>query len=91
MRKLRRGLGGGAGLLAAALPVLVSAAEESSSRVVARPEDWSTAMLATVGAVLALFLTGALGWLYQQKRGLHWRFQDPDQPHGDADGEAAHH
>lgn len=91
MRKRRRWLGAGAGLVAAALPVLVSAVEESSNRTVARPEDWSTAMLATVGAVLALFLIGGLGRLYQQKRGLHWKFQDPDQPHGEAHGEGAHH
>jgi hypothetical protein len=78
MRALvRRGLGLVAGAALAGLPALVSAQE---GRALETGDDAVKVILVTVGAIAALFLVAALGWLYQQRRGLHWRFQDPDAP-----------
>ena len=67
------------GLLGAALPMTALAAEEGS-RALQRSAGSTTAILATLGAVAVLFIVFTLGWLYEQQRGLHWRFQDPDVP-----------
>ena len=75
---LRRRIGAlGAGLLTAALPLAVHAAE-AGGRALARPAGSTTAILATLGAIGALLLVSALGYLYERQRGLEWDFQRPD-------------
>jgi hypothetical protein len=64
--------------------VVASAAE--NGRALSTPDDASQAILITVLGVGAAFLVATLGRLYQLRRGLHWRFQDPD----DADHGAGH-
>ncbi len=67
------------GLVGAAAPVVAAAAEEGG-RALPAPESAGTAMLATVGAVAVLFLVWALGYLYEQHRGIRWDFQAPAAP-----------
>jgi hypothetical protein len=68
-----------AGVLGAMLPMAARAAEEGS-RALPQAASSTIAILATLGAVAVLFTVFALGWLYEQQRGLHWKFQDPDAP-----------
>jgi len=78
--RVRQRIGGlAAGFLGAMLPMAVRAAEEGS-RALPQSAGSTTAILATLGAVALLFTVCALGWLYEQQRGLRWRFQDPDSP-----------
>ena len=65
------------GAVLAALPAVVAAQE---GRALETSEDSTMVIMVTIGAILALFLVAALGWLYQRRLGLHWPFQDPDAP-----------
>jgi hypothetical protein len=65
------------GVLAFALPAVASAAADA--RGLALPDDASRVMLVTALTVVAVFLVAILGRLYQIRRTLHWRFQDPDE------------
>ena len=75
MRLVRQAWGLAVGAALAALPGAVAAQE---GRALEPGDDSMMVIAVTVGAILALFLVAALGWLYQQRRGLHWPFQDPD-------------
>ena len=67
------------GLVLAAVPARVEA-QESPGRALDASDDSAMVIAVTLGAITALFLLAALGWLYQQRRELHWPFQDPDAP-----------
>lgn len=68
------------GMLALALaPAAVLA--EDPSRALPVAADATMVFAYTAAAVAGLMLVAALGWLYQQKRGLHWDFQG-DASHG---------
>ncbi|MCC6236887.1 MAG: hypothetical protein IT299_04850 [Dehalococcoidia bacterium] len=69
-------------LVAAALPVVASAAEEGG-RVLERPDNFTAVFIYTAIAAGGVLFLASLGRLYQLQRGLHWRFQDPDVPHDD--------
>lgn len=73
---------GASALVAALLPVLASAAEESG-RILERPENFTSVFVYTAIAAVGVLLLASLGRLYQLQRGLRWRFQDPDSPHDD--------
>jgi hypothetical protein len=75
MRRMRRAWGLVVGAAFALLPAVATAQE---GRALEPPGDSAMVILVTVGAIAALFVIAALGWLYQQRRGLHWPFQDPD-------------
>ncbi|RJQ09252.1 MAG: hypothetical protein C4558_06725 [Dehalococcoidia bacterium] len=74
-----------AGVLAAALPLVVGASEPPVAEVAERgldlPADGLMIGFATVGALLAVFAVAALGYLYRRERHLDWEFQKPDAPH----------
>jgi len=73
-----------AAVVGLALPAVVAAAEEGG-RALERPGDWTQVMVITALSVIALFLVASIGRLYQMRRSLHWRFQDPDDgDHGGA-------
>jgi len=72
---MRRMWGLMVGMAFALLPALAFAQE---GRALEPADDSVMVILVTVGAILAVFLVAVLGWLYQQRRGLHWPFQDPD-------------
>jgi len=65
-----------AAAIGVALPAVASAAE--GSRALERPDDSTQVVLVTVLGVVVLFLVASVGRLYQVRRSLHWRFQDPD-------------
>ena len=65
------------GLAASAAPVIASA-QEAGSRAVEAPADSTVAMLAAAAGIVVIFLVATLGRLYQNLRGIRWRFQDPD-------------
>lgn len=73
---------GASALVAALLPVLASAAEESG-RILERPDNFTSVFVYTAVAAVGVLLLASLGRLYQLQRGLRWRFQDPDSPHDD--------
>ena len=75
MRRMRRAWGFVVGTTFGLLPAVLDAQE---GRALEPAGDSAMVILVTVGAIGALFLVTALGWLYQQRRGLHWPFQDPD-------------
>ncbi len=79
MKLLRRVVSVAVGAVGALAPTWMLAAEEAG-RALEQPAGSGMVILATLGAVGLLFLVSALGWLYQQKRQLHWRFQDADAP-----------
>ena len=62
---------------ASAVPVIASA-QEAGSRAIEAPDDSTVAMLAAAAGIVAIFLVATLGRLYQNLRGIRWRFQDPD-------------
>lgn len=68
-----------AGAGGALLPALALAAEEGS-RAVARPADWSHAMLLAAAGAIGVLLLATLGALYRRERHLEWDFQKPDPP-----------
>lgn len=70
----------GAGLVAAVLPVFVSATAEEG-RALEGSDDFGTVALITLLAAGGVLLLATLGRLYQRQRGIRWRFQDPDSPH----------
>lgn len=74
MTRLRRALALGAGSLLALIPV-AALAQDDPSRALPVGADAMQVFAYTIAAVAAMMLVGALGWLYQQKRGLHWDFQ----------------
>ena len=84
MIRMSRRLGAAlAAVVGLALPAVASAAE--GGRALERPGDWTQVMVITVLSVVALFLVASIGRLYQIRRTLHWRFQDPDDgDHGGA-------
>lgn len=85
MLRLRRALALVLGSLLALVPV-AALAQDDPSRALPVASDAVMVFAYTIGAIALLMLVGALGWLYQQKRGLHWDFQ------GDAShGHDAHH
>ncbi|MEZ4501676.1 MAG: hypothetical protein R3C39_03550 [Dehalococcoidia bacterium] len=72
-----------AAVVGLALPAAAAAAE--GGRALERPGDWTQVMVITGLSVIALFLVASIGRLYQMRRSLHWRFQDPDDgDHGGA-------
>lgn len=73
----------GAGLLAAALPVVASAAEEGG-RTLERGDDWLMVLLISIGAMAAVMLIWTLGYLYRMRRNMYWDFQAPAAPHDDS-------
>ena len=79
MTTLRRALSLGAGGLLALAPAAALAEDPSRSLPVA--SDAVMVFAYTAAALAGVMLVAALGWLYQQKRGLHWDFQG-DASHG---------
>lgn len=78
MMDVRRRIGAlGAGWSAAAVPLIARAADEGG-RMLKPPGDSATVIMATVGALVAVMLVSALGYLYRRQRGLDWDFQRPD-------------
>jgi hypothetical protein len=82
MRGWKKLVGVGTGVLAAALPVFASAAEEG--RVLERSDDWVRIMIVTLAAVGGVMLLATLGYLYRIKRNIVWDFQAPAPSHDDA-------
>lgn len=78
----KRLFAGASALLAALVPLVASAAEESG-RILERPDNFTPVFVYTAIAAGSVLLIASLGRLYQLQRGLHWRFQDPDAPHDD--------
>lgn len=74
------------GAVAALLPSLVAAQQ---SRALDTPNDAVETVLATVGAVVALFVVSSLGYLYLRRRGLQWGFQEKEVP--PEPGSGGHH
>jgi hypothetical protein len=72
---------GGAGLVAAAVPVLARAADVEQGRALEGADDFGKVALITILAAGSVLLLATLGRLYQRQRGIRWRFQDPDPPH----------
>lgn len=67
------------GGLLALVPAMALA--EDPSRALPVSADATMVFAYTAAAVGGVMLVAALGWLYQQKRGLHWDFQG-DASHG---------
>jgi hypothetical protein len=76
----------GVGAAAALLPSLAAAQQ---SRALDTPDDAVGTVLVTVGAVVALFAVGSLGYLYLRLRGLEWGFQEKELP--PEPGSGGHH
>jgi hypothetical protein len=73
----RRVAAAGIGVAAALLPSLAIAQE---SRAIDAPDNAVGAVLGTVGALVALFAVGSIGYLYLRLRGLEWGFQKKEPP-----------
>ncbi len=67
------------GAAAALLPSL-AAAQEGASRALDAPDDALGTVLATIGAIVALFVVASLGYLYLRTRSLTWGFQQKELP-----------
>jgi hypothetical protein len=78
VRLVLRAWGAVVGIALAALPAIALAQEEG--RALEASEDSMKVIAITLGAIATLFLFAAIGWMYQQRRALHWPFQDPDTP-----------
>ena len=76
----------GIGAVAALLPSLAAAQE---SRALDAPDDAVGTVLATLGALVALFAVGSIGYLYLRLRGLEWGFQKKELP--PEPGSGGHH
>ena len=79
MTTLRRALSLGLGGVLALAPA--AALAEDPSRALPPASDAFMVFAYTAAGLAGLMLVAALGWLYQQKRGLHWDFQG-DASHG---------
>jgi hypothetical protein len=79
MNTLRRALSLAMGGLLGLAPAVALAEEHSRALPVA--SDAFMVFATTLAGLAGLMLVAALGWLYQQKRGLHWDFQG-DASHG---------
>jgi len=75
--------------LGAAAALLPSLAAAQQSRALDTPNDAVGTVLATVGAVVALFAVSSLGYLYLRTRGLQWGFQEKEVP--PEPGSGGHH
>ncbi len=81
-----RAAAAGMGAAAALLPSLAGAQE---SRAIDAPDDAVGTVLATVGALVALFVVASIGFLYLRARGLQWGFQEKELP--PEPGSGGHH
>ncbi len=79
MKTVRRTLSLAMGGLLALAPA--AALAEGPSRALPASPDAFMVFAYTLAGLAGLMLVAALGWLYQQKRGLHWDFQG-DASHG---------
>ncbi|MFA7296612.1 MAG: hypothetical protein WC211_05415 [Dehalococcoidia bacterium] len=73
MKTVRRTLSLATGGLLALAPAAAMA--EGASRALPAAPDAFVVFSCTLAGLAGLMLVAALGWLYQQKRGLHWDFQ----------------
>ncbi len=76
----------GVGMALLPLVALAEGATEAAGAVaegrgLAPPADFGMTLLATVGALTALFVITTLGYLYRQERHLDWPFQAAAVPH----------
>lgn len=79
MTTMRRTLSLALGGLLALAPA--AALAEGPSRALPVAPDAFMVFAYTLAGIAGMMLVAALGWLYQQKRGLHWDFQG-DASHG---------
>ncbi len=87
-RRIGRAAAATTGAAAALLPSL-AAAQEGAGRSLDAPDDAMGTVLATAGAVAALFLVASIGYLYMRIRGLEWGFQEKELP--PEPGSGGHH
>ncbi len=83
---MRRRIGAAvAGAGAALLPLVVFAhggEAALASRALPAPGDMKVVIVAAL-ALVGVFLTAPIGYLYRRERHLDWAFQRPDAPAGD--------
>jgi hypothetical protein len=77
----RRLAGFAAGTGAALLPLIAGAQSATGGRATDAPADFDEALALTLLGLVGVFVLATLGYLYRVKRGLSWRFQEPDAPH----------
>ncbi len=70
-----------AGIGVALVPLAAAAQSTTGSRATDPPGDLGETLLYTFLALVGLFVIATLGYLYREKRGLNWAFQEPDAPH----------